>query len=122
MPASSVWPHIKRGGRRAARPSDGCPRPGASLSSSSDQMKRGNPRRGNDSPHSDQLTASGVGQTGGSALWQALDAGNGIPTFGGLFSLRNQYVGLSQGRLVRLLSGPGRLQFAGGGIGRVAWY
>jgi hypothetical protein len=47
---------------------------------------------------------SGLSQTGGKALAKTLDPGAGFPVFGGVLSFGNQYVRLSQGGVVRLLS------------------
>jgi hypothetical protein len=47
-------------------------------------------------------------------------AGDCLPAPGSVFPFGNQYVGLSQGRLVRLVPGPGRLQHVGGGDSGVA--
>src|SRR6266446_9140226 len=55
-----------------------------------------------------------------SMLGQALDAGDRAPASRSGLPFGNQYVGLSQGRLVRLLPGLGRLQYVGGGDGGVA--
>ena len=48
-------------GRSAARVCGGCARPQAYLSSPTYQVERSDPRRGDDYPHLDELTAPGVG-------------------------------------------------------------
>jgi len=73
----------------------------------------------------DKCTRShGLGQAGGPAVSHTLDAGDGLPASGGLFSCCNQYVGLSQSGVVRVLPGLGRLEYRGGRVGgftRGAW-
>ena len=91
------------------------------LAAGADQVEARHPRWGDDCPYPDQPPSPGGRHTGGGSVPQALDAGNGLSASRGVFSFGNQYVGLSQGGLIRLLPGAGGVQRLGGGVGGVAW-
>ena len=76
------------------------------------------------SPTGKNYTYSEKTPTGSTALPEALDIGDRLSTFRGVLSFRNQYLRLSQSRVVWLLPGPGGLQCPSRGLSRVtqrAW-